>query len=66
MRPILARHGDDLAGAGHAPERSASDHSARCELRCGCGSLLARRVSGGVELKCRRCKRTLILPLLDD
>ena len=34
-----------------------------CDLRCGCGSLLARLVSGGVELKCRRCKRTVMLPL---
>ncbi len=33
------------------------------ELRCGCGSLLARLVSGGVELKCRRCKRTFLIPL---
>jgi hypothetical protein len=36
------------------------------ELRCCCGSLLARRVPGGVELKCRRCKRTLVLPLFED
>jgi len=28
-------------------------------LRCACGSLLARHVPGGVELKCRRCKRTV-------
>jgi phage FluMu protein Com len=34
-----------------------------CDLRCGCGNLLARLVSGGVELKCRRCKRTVMLPL---
>jgi phage FluMu protein Com len=27
-----------------------------------CGSLLARVVAGGVELKCRRCKRTLLVP----
>jgi phage FluMu protein Com len=33
------------------------------ELRCGCGSLLARLVGEGVELKCRRCKRTLVLSL---
>jgi hypothetical protein len=33
------------------------------ELRCGCGSLLARMVSGAVELKCRRCKRTWNIPL---
>jgi len=31
------------------------------ELRCACGSLLGRRVAGGIELKCRRCKRTLVL-----
>jgi hypothetical protein len=35
------------------------------DCRCPCGSLLARRVERGVELKCRRCKRTLILPLSD-
>jgi hypothetical protein len=33
------------------------------ELRCGCGSLLARLVAGAVELKCRRCKRTWRVPL---
>jgi hypothetical protein len=31
-------------------------------LRCTCGSLLARYVEGRIELKCRRCKRTLIVP----
>jgi len=33
------------------------------EMRCSCGNLLARLVVGGVELKCRRCKRTVVLPL---
>jgi len=33
------------------------------ELRCGCGSLLAKVVGGAVELKCRRCKRTWRVPL---
>jgi hypothetical protein len=32
-------------------------------MRCDCGSLLARLVSGGVELKCRRCKRIVVVPL---
>ena len=32
-------------------------------LRCHCGSLLARLVEGGVELKCRRCKRVVVVPL---
>ena len=33
-------------------------------LRCACGSLLARLVEEGVELKCRRCKRTIVIPLI--
>jgi phage FluMu protein Com len=33
------------------------------DCRCLCGSLLARWTEGGVELKCRRCKRTLLVPL---
>lgn len=41
---------------GHAPSGDGA-------LRCFCGSLLARRVSQGIELKCKRCKRTLIVPL---
>jgi phage FluMu protein Com len=36
------------------------DHAA---LRCCCGSLLARLVTGGVELKCRRCKRRVVVSL---
>lgn len=33
------------------------------DCRCACGSLVARLVEGGVELKCRRCKRTLVVAL---
>lgn len=36
------------------------------EIRCACGSLLVRLVSGGVELKCRRCKRLVVLPFEDE
>jgi|GEM_PF-2601905 len=36
------------------------------EFRCHCGSLLARLVEGGVELKCRRCKQTTWLPLREE
>ena len=32
------------------------------ELRCECGCLLARLVADGVELKCRRCRRTFTIP----
>jgi hypothetical protein len=31
--------------------------------RCACGSLLGRLVPEGVEIKCRRCKRTHVIPL---
>ena len=36
------------------------------DLRCACGSLLARRVGDAVELKCRRCKRTVLIPFETD
>ncbi len=32
-------------------------------LRCTCGSLIARYVAGAIELKCRRCKRIVLVPL---
>jgi hypothetical protein len=32
-------------------------------LRCHCGNLLARLVPEGVEIKCRRCKRKVLIPL---
>ncbi|MGH9362312.1 MAG: hypothetical protein ACRD2T_10380 [Thermoanaerobaculia bacterium] len=33
------------------------------ELRCHCGSLMARLTPAGVELKCRRCKRVVVVPI---
>lgn len=33
-------------------------------FRCHCGNLLARLVADGVELKCRRCKRRVVVPLI--
>lgn len=35
-------------------------------FRCLCGSLLARIVPNGVELKCRKCKRHIIVPLREE
>jgi phage FluMu protein Com len=51
--------------AGQSQERSAATPavSEGEALRCHCGSLLARLVPGGVELKCRRCKRTVVIAL---
>jgi hypothetical protein len=46
-------------------ERSdrADTHPEGDDCRCLCGSLLARVVGDRVELKCRRCERTLSIPL---
>ncbi len=30
--------------------------------RCQCGSLVARIVADGVEIRCRRCKRDMLVP----
>ena len=44
--------------APRVPEPVAADDL----LRCMCGALLARWVAAGLELKCRRCKRTTLIP----
>jgi hypothetical protein len=33
------------------------------EVRCHCGQLIARIVEEGLELKCKRCRRILVIPL---
>jgi hypothetical protein len=40
---------------------SRGDDAKEDDLRCLCGSLLARRVPTGIELKCRRCRRCVLL-----
>jgi phage FluMu protein Com len=35
------------------------------DCRCACGSLLARLLHDAIELKCRRCKRVIVLTLSD-
>lgn len=44
-------------------EACADAHAAGDECRCLCGNLLARVVGDRVELKCRRCKRTHLIPI---
>src|SRR5262245_22378037 len=39
-----------------------SSHSSGHDSRCLCGNLLARLHDAGVELKCRRCKRVVLIP----
>jgi hypothetical protein len=45
-----------LAGCAERP-------SGQRDCRCLCGNLLARVVGDRVELKCRRCKRTVLVPI---
>lgn len=48
------------------PPRASREDSGRAggELRCDCGSLLARRIGDRIELKCRRCKRVLSIAVV--
>ncbi len=38
-----------------------SFHQSSDEVRCHCGSLMARVTEHGIELKCRRCKRVVLV-----
>jgi hypothetical protein len=40
----------------------ASDRCQNGETRCECGQLIAKVVGGGLELKCKRCKRIVMIP----
>ena len=44
----------------HSASSSPSIHAS--DQRCQCGNLLARLRPKGVELKCRRCKRVVVIP----
>lgn len=35
------------------------------ETRCECGQLIAKVAEGGLELKCKRCKRIVVIPFSD-
>jgi len=38
-------------------------HSVDCgETRCTCGQLIAKVRGQGLELKCKRCKRIIVIP----
>jgi phage FluMu protein Com len=36
------------------------------EARCDCGHLVAKLLASGVELKCKRCKRLVIIPYTSE
>jgi hypothetical protein len=39
-----------------------SEASNTNERRCECGKLLARTTRDGLELKCSRCRRVVVIP----
>lgn len=47
----------------HTRPTSPDEQPPVTDARCCCGSLLARLVPGGVELKCRRCHRLMLVPV---
>ena len=51
------------AAGGRLEPGPARGRNEAAELRCGCGSLLARLVQDHLELKCRRCKRAWLIPV---
>lgn len=55
-----------MAGDKCHTNDATTDRRDDCGLRCDCGCLLARLVAGGVEIKCRRCKTTHVVPLTPE
>lgn len=37
------------------------DPSAPVDIRCTCGALVARKVHGGIEIRCRRCRHAVVV-----
>jgi len=40
----------------------APEHTQPRETRCECGQLIAKVHGQGLELKCKRCKRIVVIP----
>jgi DNA-directed RNA polymerase subunit RPC12/RpoP len=55
----MTRPGETTSGQDGAAAEGA-------DVRCPCGSLLARMFPGGVELKCRRCRRRVVVAVGAD
>ena len=39
-----------------------AQHIPQSETRCECGQLIAKVCGQGLELKCKRCKRIVVIP----
>ena len=46
--------------------KAEQDFELEKDVRCVCGGLIARLVTGGVQVKCRRCKRLIVVPLVKN
>jgi len=44
------------------PKTPTSEKRQGLETRCECGQLIAKVAEGGLELKCKRCKRIVVIP----
>lgn len=56
--------GESVRGNPDVPGGACQERSEN--LRCHCSNLLARITEEGVEIKCRRCKRLTIVPLVNS
>jgi hypothetical protein len=45
----------------HSAPASAVSGCESCDLRCECGRLVARLTLRGIEIKCARCKHTVVV-----
>jgi len=48
-----------------AVKTPATTEAAEGDCRCSCGRLLARLTRDGLEVKCRRCRRVLLIAWAD-
>jgi hypothetical protein len=51
-----------IYGIDQAVSANAKRPSGRAEARCECGQLMAKLRRDGIELKCKRCRRIVLLP----
>ena len=48
--------------ANHQDSVGTEPNPSQSEARCECGQLVAKLGVGGIELKCKRCKRLVSIP----
>jgi hypothetical protein len=61
MKENLRSDRSHLADRIEIPICADGTEGVQVDVRCGCGNLLARAIPGGIELKCRRCQRKVVL-----